>query len=408
LEEEVHSCEPIRGSTAGIVNRTRELLGNAVRRQLVSDVPVGVFLSGGIDSSAITAFASRYYGSRISTYAAGFDDPYGVDERNKARHVASHFGTDHHELFIEGRDLAPVVEELVDRHGGPFADAANIPLYLMAEQLSGSVKVVLQGDGGDEVFGGYRRYSTVRYRFLLHHLTALGQITASLLPKTFLRQRVKRYINIYRQKDLASTVALLLTQEGLEQDLLNVFNEEYRNVIGSSDPTKRYREVQKKFADLDTCQQMSMMDLLIILPNTYLEKVDRATMAHGLEARVPFLDNELVNYVVALPGKRKMPLGRKKWLLKMALRGIVPDHVLDSPKTGFGVPYHNWLLGPLREHFYDHLVTFQRRAPGIVSESRITDWFREADQGRRDLASRLWKLYNLLIWSNRFEVKFEV
>jgi asparagine synthase (glutamine-hydrolysing) len=156
-----------KDSTKQLIVSTRRLLESAVQRQLISDVPVGVFLSGGIDSSAITAFAARHYKGRLATFAAGFDDPLYPDERPKARQVAEHFGTDHHELFIEGREIAGVVETLIDHHGMPFFDAANIPLYLMAKKVSGEIKVVLQGDGGDEVFGGYRRYASLRIFFML-------------------------------------------------------------------------------------------------------------------------------------------------------------------------------------------------------------------------------------------------
>ena len=396
-----------KDSTKQLIVSTRRLLESAVQRQLISDVPVGVFLSGGIDSSAITAFAARHYEGRLATFAAGFDDPRYPDERPKARRVAEHFGTDHHELFIEGRNIAGVVEALIDHHGMPFFDAANIPFYLMAKKVSGEIKVVLQGDGGDEVFGGYRRYATLRMHSLLHALAGVGRISAGALPASSLRQRILRYCNIFGQKDLGVTIGLFLTSEDLSGKALDVFDVSFRKRIATSDPMARYREVRACFAHLDAGQQMSMVDLSIQLPDIYLEKVDRSTMAHGLEVRVPFLHHELVDFVSRIPGYRKMPLGQKKWLLKKALRGIVPDFVLDGPKTGFNVPFKHWLMGPLRGHFVDHLELFERANPRVIQRSAIDQRFAMTEQGKADFSSLLWKLYNFTIWANRFKIRFD-
>ena len=408
LQEESAIAMQIHRPARDLVATTRRLLEAAVTRQLVSDVPVGVFLSGGIDSSAITAFASRHHVGRLATFSAGFDDPRYPDERPKARKVAEHFGTDHHELFIEGRDMAEVVEALIDHHGMPFFDAANIPLYLMARKVSGDIKVVLQGDGGDEVFGGYRRYATIRMLPLLHALAGIGRVSAGALPASSLRQRVLRYCNIFGQKDFGDTIGLLLTAEDLGGEALGVFDASFRQRIAASDPMARYREVRARFAHLDAGQQMSMVDLSIQLPDIYLEKVDRSTMAHGLEVRVPFLDHELVDFVARIPGYRKMPWGRKKWLLKKALRGIVPDFVLDGPKTGFNVPFKHWLMGPLRRHFADHLDAFERANPRVIRKDTIDQWFAMTEQSKADFSSRLWKMYNFMIWVNRFKIRFDI
>lgn len=407
LQKESAIARQVHRPAQDLIATTRDLLEAAVARQLVSDVPVGVFLSGGIDSSAITAFASRHHASRLSTFSAGFDDPLYPDERPKARQVAEHFGTDHHELFIEGREIAGVVETLIDHHGMPFFDAANIPLYLMAKKVSGEIKVVLQGDGGDEVFGGYRRYATLRMHSLLHAFAGVGRIAAGALPASSLRQRILRYCNIFGQKDLGVTIGLLLTAEDLGGGALDVFDASFRKRIATSDPMARYREVRARFAHLDAGQQMSMVDLSIQLPDIYLEKVDRSTMAHGLEVRVPFLDHELVDFVSRIPGYHKMPLGQKKWLLKKALRGIVPDFVLDGPKTGFNVPFKHWLMGPLRGHFVDHLELFERANPRVIQRSVIDQRFAMTEQGKADFSSLLWKLYNFTIWANRFKIRFD-
>jgi len=408
LQEQARQANQTSQSTKTLIDTTRERLEAAVKRQLVSDVPIGVFLSGGIDSSAITAFASRHYAGRLLTFSAGFDDPRYPDERPKARRIAQHFNTDHHELFIEGRDIAQVVEVLIDHHGTPFFDAANIPLYLMARQVSGQIKVALQGDGGDEVFGGYRRYATLRMRRVLHVFSGVGRLASLVMPTSPFRQRIQRYCNIYGRADPAELMGLLLTTEGLDDAALEAFEPCIRSKILSADPLARYRAMQSQFTDLDIGQQMSMVDLSIELPDVFLEKVDRSTMAHGLEIRVPFLDHELIDFIARIPGQRKMPFGRKKWLLKKALRGIVPDFVLDGPKTGFNVPIKHWLMGPLRSHFRQHLADFDRANPGIIRTSALETWFEMTEQGKADLSPRLWKMYNLLIWANRFKVQFDL
>jgi asparagine synthase (glutamine-hydrolysing) len=389
-------CEnQVRSSAAEMIAETRRLLEEAVRRQLVSDVPVGVFLSGGIDSTAITAFASKHYQGKLATYSAGFDDRRGVDERPKARRIAERYGTDHHEIQIGGGNVAELVEKMVRHHDMPFSDAANIPLYLMASQISTRTKVVLQGDGGDELFGGYRRYATLRYYRVLHLLARAGGAVPSLVPGAELRQRVRRYVKAFAAPDIGSTMALLLTVE-------------LRAVIERSDPFARYREVQRSFADHDIGNQMSLVDLTVELPDVFLEKVDRSTMAASLEVRVPFLDDDLVGYVVRIPGSAKMPWGKKKWLLKKALAGIVPDDVLYGPKTGFSVPFGYWLRTSLKPLFFDHLATFQRERPGVLDAAALEKWYREYEAGKHNYADRLWKLLNFMIWCNNSNIAIQV
>jgi len=399
-----------RGTPLGVaaaVASTRAALEQAVRRQLVSDVPVGVFLSGGIDSSAVTAFASRHYGGRLATYSAGFDFSAGsVDELPKARRVAAHFGTAHHELRISGGDVGELIERLVDAHDMPFADAANIPLALMARQIRAHTKVVLQGDGGDELFCGYGRYLTLRRFRLLRALSAAADLLLRPLRESEYQYRVRRYANALRAGGTVATMALLLTSEDRSLHPAAIFAHPLRQAIESSDPFERHRECLAWFAGQDRLNQMSFIDLLITLPDTFLEKVDRATMAASLEVRVPFLDHELVELVTCLPGHVKAPQGKPKWLLKQALAGVLPDEVLRGPKVGLTVPYRAWLQGPLRSMFFDHLYTFSRANPGVLDVSHIEDLFRRTQQGVCDRSFMLWKVLNLAIWGQRGRVAF--
>jgi asparagine synthase (glutamine-hydrolysing) len=400
--ERAHAGGAESATAAGV----RRLLEQAVRRQLVSDVPVGVFLSGGVDSSAIAAFAARHYHGSLATYSVGFDFAADGGELPKARRVAALCGTDHHEIHIAGSDVADLVEKMVDHHDMPFADAANIPLYLMAEKVRGHTKVVLQGDGGDELFGGYRRYVTLKYYPLLHPLARMLRHTVAALPELPLRFRAQRYLDAFAAEDLATTMALLLTSEDRCWTPAEVFSPAIRQTMYMSDPFARYRELFAAFARQDVCNKMSFLDLSIILPDTYLEKVDRATMAASLEARVPFLDNDLVDHVVGLAGTTKMPLGRKKWLLKSALKGVVPDDILFGPKTGFNVPFGGWLQSSLRCLFFDHLARFARTGSDVLNLEYLRTMFARTSAGRQDHSPLLWKMLNFMIWANRAEIEF--
>jgi len=389
------------------VVETREHLEQAVRRQLVSDVPVGVFLSGGIDSSAVAAFASRHYEHKLATYAAGFDFAPDGGELPKAKRVAELYGTDHHEVHVAGADIADVVEKMVAHHDLPFADAANIPLYLMAKQLPDVTKVVLQGDGGDELFGGYRRYSTLTYHRILRPLAKLLRKFPRALPASVSRFRLERYLNALGAEDLGATVATLLTAEDPQSDWLSAFSPEFaRRILDSTDPFHRYRDLQESVRDLDVRDQMSLLDIAVVLPDTYLEKVDRSTMAASLETRVPFLDNDLLDFVVGLPASEKLPYGRKKWLLKQSLKGIVPDEILFGPKRGFQVPYRHWLQTSLKSLFFDNLHNFVQTWPDVLNEQGVQSLYERTRRRQRDYSPLLWKLLNLMLWAEQTNIQF--
>ena len=389
-----------------VVEQTRHLLEAAIRRQLVSDVPVGVFLSGGVDSGAIAAFAARHYGSGLCTYSASFDFSSGEGELPAARRMAERYGTDHYEFNISGADVAELVPRMVRHHDTPFADAANIPLFLMAEQVRDRTKVVLQGDGGDELFGGYRRYVTMRYRKVVRALAMLGSPVLRFVSGNA-GYRMRRYANAFAAEDVATTMALLLSPEDRQADPASIFNAEFAAGLRSADPFARYLDKQAGFAEHEPINQMSLVDLSIVLPDTYLEKVDRATMAASLEVRVPFLDHELVDFVTALPPQFKTPYGKKKWLLKQALHGIVPRETLYGPKKGFGVPYGKWLLTALRPMFEDHLATFGQRQPGVLDLNVVSRSYRKAVEGEHFRLPMLWKVFNFLIWANSIRIDFQ-
>ncbi len=399
-------CDKYSCSVDERISQTRTLLEQAVKRQLVSDVPVGVFLSGGIDSSAITAFASRHYKGKLATYSVGFDFDKGNDELPKANKIAQLYGTDHHELHISGFEIADIVEKMVDHHDMPFSDAANIPLYLLSSRVSDTTKVVLQGDGGDELFGGYTRYSTLSFYRIACLLAKVGGVANQFTPRNAKHYRRQRYINALKADGLADVMALLLTEEDGHADLTMIFTPEFRREIRKSDPFARYRQCQQYFKEEDAVNQMLFVDSMIILPDIFLEKVDRSTMAASVEARVPFLDNEVVDFCMRLSGPQKVHLGHKKWLLKKALEGVVPNDVLYGKKTGFGVPYGYWLRHALKPFFFDQLETFQNSYPDVMDSVAVQVLYKDHVSRQRDSSFLLWKILNFMIWANCVSVSF--
>jgi len=396
---DIHEVPAVKGSVRAVTGELRSLLESAVRRHLLSDVPVGVLLSGGIDSSTLTAFASRHYPGRLSTYSVDFDFAEGRSELPKARTVADLFRTDHHEVHVAGRKIPEVIEKLVACHDEPFGDAADIPLYLVAEQLRGSIKVILQGDGGDEMFGGYRRYVVLSYERLWRSLARLARPFISWLPASPSRFRLLRFVDAMRHPDPAMRMALLLTEEPLDSPPTRVLTREARRELDAEDPFRRYRQLYERLRDRDVVQRMLYVDSAIILPDIFLEKVDKATMAHGLEVRVPFLDNELAAFAMGLPSNLKVRHGQKKWILRRAMRGLLPDSILDSPKRGFNVPYQAWLRGPLRSYLESVMLDGRALDRGFFDRGALKRSLDDHVQGRRDNGFLLWKLLNLQLWA---------
>lgn len=394
----VFDIEPISDSVEEVTRTVRDRLEEAVRNHLVSDVPVGIFLSGGIDSSAVTAFAAKHYNGKIKTFSVGFDFDAGVNELPKARQVAEHFATEHEELHIHGDRVSGIIERLVRCHDQPFSDAANIPLYLLCEQLEGSIKVVLQGDGGDEIFAGYRRYNVLSNERFWRSFSRMAPYLDWVVPRGQSYYRGMRFFSAMRQSDRAMRMAMLLTVEPCNRSPTRVFTGEIRKSLYGFDPFARYKETYEKVKDFDPVQQMLYIDSAILLPDTYLEKVDKATMAHGIESRVPFLDADLTSYAMGLPSFYKVKRGHKKWILRQALRGIVPDTFLDARKTGFGVPRRYWLREPLSDYMRSVLLDPDTLRWGVFDSKALGKCIDEHVHGLRDNASLLYKLLNLALW----------
>ena len=399
----IFDVEPVADDFPTAVERVRELLDRAVSDHLVSDVPVGVFLSGGIDSSAITAFASRHYAGRLRTYSAGFDfeGARSFNELPKARLVAEHFGTDHHELHVAGGDAASVIERLIGHHDAPFGDAANIPLYLLCEQLGGDNKVILQGDGGDEIFAGYRTHSLMAIDRWARMLARSSSWAAPFIP---LGARFYPLLQRLIHSDRALRFALIMANSDIDDPPALVFGAEARLLLETNDPFSRYRELYHCFEHLDVVQRALYTDCGTLLPDVFFEKVDKATMAHGIEARVPLVDTRLASYVMGLPAKYKVRGFHKKRVLRQALRGVVPDSVLDHPKVGFGVPVSHWLRTTLAGYMRSVLLDASRPSASLFDGVVLRAYVEDHIAGRRNRGRLLYRLLNLALWYDGYGV----
>ena len=394
----VHDVAPARDDFASAVAKTRRLLSRAVESHLASDVDVGVFLSGGMDSSAIVAFASRH--RPLRTYAAGFD--VDADERPMARQVAERFGTEHHEVSVAGANVPSVIERLVAVFDAPSGDAANIPLFLLAEQLEGDVKVILQGDGGDEMFGGYPRYALLARERWLHACGLMAPLALALAPAGGRWRRRLATLRHMRHPDPAMRLALLMAETGADADPLAVFQGEARAALATTDPFDRYRLHYGRLRRLDAVQRALYADASILLPDVYFEKVDRAAMAHGVEVRVPFVDAQLAAYAMALPSRFKVRGFEKKRVLRRALRGIVPDAVLNRPKAGFGVPMRRWLRTSLADYLREVLLDEGLRRAGVFDAAAVERRIGEHVAGLGNHDKLLYKLLQIALWLRRY------
>ena len=370
-------------------SRLRDVLRESVRKELISDVPLGVFLSGGIDSSAVAAMM-RQLGSDVKTFSVGFAER-SFDESGFAREVARHLGTEHHEVTLEPAamlDLIPKLPELLDE---PLGDASIIPTYLLSEFTRRHVKVALGGDGGDELFAGYPTLQA-------HRLAGYYARVPSLLRRGLVEPLVRRLpvsrSNLsfdFRAKRFVDGAALAVA-------------ERHRTWMGSF-PMRpgSVAAIEDEFRSIDPLNQVLMIDMRLYLENDILVKLDRASMMASLEARVPLLNNDFVAYATSLPMSLKLRGMRSKFLLKRALRGVLPDRILHRPKKGFGIPVADWFRGPLREQLLDVLSPERVRRDGFFDEGMVSRLVADHLAGRVDNRKQLWTLFAFQLWNQGYE-----
>jgi asparagine synthase (glutamine-hydrolysing) len=387
---------PVRGELAmdehEAVGELQRLLAESVELHLESEVPLGAFLSGGIDSSTVVALMARRLERPVKTFSIGFDDPQ-FNEAPHAATVAKAIGTDHTELILRP-DADALLEHVISIYDEPFADSSALPTFLVAALARRHVTVALSGDGGDELFGGYTRYAEVLgQRELPRVVRTLAHNVGRRLPHGARgRNRVLDLGRTSRGRYAATVAAALHISEGgvVREELLRTAGHDMR-LDGA------LTALFDGAATRDFATQMMLVDMQSYLPGDILTKVDRASMAVSLEARVPLLDHVITEFAVSVPVELKMRDGTGKWLLRRAIESIVPPSVLTKPKQGFGVPLRRWFAGPLR-HRIDGLASDHAAIGEYVEQNAVARLHEEHTSGRRDHSAMLWRLLVLERW----------
>lgn len=404
--------EPFEGSEKEAITRLDLLLRDAVKKRMVADVPLGAFLSGGVDSSAIVALMQQQSQRPVKTFSIGFPNE-AYNEAKYAAAVARHLRTDHTELYVSAEEAMKVIPHLPRFYDEPFSDSSQIPTYLVSALARRSVTVSLSGDGGDELFAGYKRYflwgkvwnafqwmpSVVReattwclrrvgpprwnrvLEFAFHHLlSAKGMVSPG--------EKLEKLAQTLSAKDSFSRYQVIVSD----------WESAGAAVRGGAEPSSllRQRHVGAEFRDFRV--QMMFLDAVTYLPDDILVKLDRATMAVSLEGRVPYLDHRVVEFAAQLPLSMKLRNGRGKWILRQLLYQYVPRDLLDRPKKGFSLPIEEWLRGPLREWAEELLCENRLRREGYFQPAIVRKVWEDHLSGQRDFRHHVWAVLMFQSW----------
>jgi len=393
--------------SAESVDGLEALIRSAVAMRMEADVPLGAFLSGGIDSSTVVALMQAQSTRKVRTFSIGFRED-AFNEANFAGVVARHLGTDHTELYISADDALSLVPRLPEIWDEPFSDSSQLPTYLLCRLTRRSVTVSLSGDGGDELFAGYGRYgiTTRIWRCLALLPRHLRPPAAALLRSSRVAAVLRGVsallpgmLKVQHLADRLPKLAELLDADSFDslyRRMISHWKQPGRIALHASEPNTVFAEAAPPFTDLR--QYMMFWDTLTYLPDDVLTKVDRASMAVGLEARVPLLDHRLVEYAWRLPPHAKVRGGQTKVPLRRILYRYVPRELVDRPKMGFGVPIQQWLMGPLRE-WADSLLQVQRiREEGFLDPVPVISAWEEFKSGKRRWHAQIWDILMFQAW----------
>ncbi|HEX8121478.1 MAG TPA: asparagine synthase (glutamine-hydrolyzing) [Solirubrobacteraceae bacterium] len=384
-------------SFAELAEELRERLRDSVRAHLVADVPVGVLLSGGVDSAALTALAAGEVTGPLQTFSIGFDVE-GYNELDRARLTAQRYATDHHELVVRP-DAADLLPKVVAAYDEPFADSSALPTYLVNQLAAQHVKVALAGEGGDELFGGYNTYTADRLA------PRLGPLASALRP---LIDRLPSSSGVRRLDDKAKRFAANAALPPLERHCgwTQILSPEVRHELldgrGSAyDPIDLYRARFAETAGAELITRLQDVDLGINLVDDQLVKTDRASMAHSLEARVPFLDPTVADFAFSTPGEHKVRGLQKKRLLRAAVAPVIPGEILTAPKQGFSIPAAAWLRGELSGMARELLSPERMRAQGYFQPAPVAKLLDDHLSLRADRSRQLWSLLVFTLWADQ-------
>ena len=396
------SAETLTGSEDEIASDLLDQLREAVKVRLISEVPLGAFLSGGVDSSAIVGLMSQIMDQPVKTFSIGFNED-SFDELKYARLAAKHFKTDHHE-FILTPDFVDIVDDLVWHFDEPFADSSALPTYMVSKLAREHVTVILSGDGGDELFAGYTRYVTDQNR------SGLGKLPRGL-RQNLIRPLSEALPHGARGKNFLFNISL--DAAGRYIDSISHFNGPRKRKLYSNEirtkmngsferGEKLFRQIAGSVKSDDTVEQLLYLDSKTYLPSDILTKVDRMTMASSLEARSPLLDHKLIEYVTRIPSRLKLKGQQQKYIFKKAIEGFVPNEILHRRKQGFGVPISDWINMQLKDRITSDLSDQRAMSRGYFDPKYVSILLDEHRRERRDHSHALWTLWMLELWQRRY------
>ncbi len=387
-------------SEAEAAARIRELLEDSVRLQMRSDVPVGAYLSGGVDSSSVVALMSRLGGGNVKTFTLVYEDgaPHKDADRDFARRVAQKYGTEHHEKVVRYQEVPEKLDAILSAFDEPFSGV--ISTYFITELIAEHVKVALSGDGADELFGSYLPHRLSQPLALAAaRPDLLEDASGSMLLAPFgdQRERLKRILA--RGDDAARRMEQYLCDEAAKRE---VYTGEMLAAIGDSSTEADIRELYRYCASDDPLNRALFVDFETLLPDQVLAFSDRLSMAHSVEVRPPFLDHRLAEYAATLPGSMKIKGDRVKSILKDAVAELLPEGLVDRPKEGFVMPINDWLLDSLRPFVMDTLSASRLTRHGLLEPIAIRGLLDRYYAGEKTLASRIWNLVSFQVWWERY------
>lgn len=410
--------QPIRLTANEAIERLEEMLRDAIRMRMIADVPLGCFLSGGIDSSTVTALMQSQSNRPIKTFTIGFKD-IRYNEAQNAKAVARYLGTDHTEMYLSTDDAIDAIPYLPSLYDEPFSDSSQIPTFLLSKLTRQHVTVCLSGDGGDELFGGYNRHflwQSIWQRtrwipmylktFISIGLQKVSPLTWDRLSQSLMShfpERFKLGMPGDRIHKLAEVIASE-SPESMYRILVSHWKEPERIVVNGSEPLTTSSNGHSNPNFLDFTHRMMYLDLISYLPNDILTKIDRASMGVSLEARVPLLDHRIVEFAWRLPLSMKVHNNQGKWILRQVLYKYVPKELVERPKMGFAIPLDAWLRGPLRE--WAELLLDERRLinEGFFDPAPIREKWEEHLSGRRNWQYDLWDVIMFQAWLEKEQI----